>query len=88
MAKYNRDTLLSELRSDVIEVTFVKADGTKRAIRCTLRADLLPESYKLAPDEYFHKSNSDLLAVWDLQDGAWKSFHVESIEYAQSVQTW
>ena len=42
----NRDEILKDLRSYVIEVHFDKVNGDPRVMRCTLRPDLLPPSYK------------------------------------------
>lgn len=85
---YKRDTLLEDLRNSVVEVTFTKVDGTRRSMRCTLMNDYLPEIHKTNPAEQekektFHKENPDVIAVWDLQNGGWRSFRVDSVEYVQ-----
>ena len=41
----NRDDILKDLRSYVIEVHFNKVNGEQRVMRCTLRTDLLPAKY-------------------------------------------
>lgn len=85
---YNRDQLLNDLRSEVIEVTFNKvSDGSKRVMRCTLRKDLLPETYieEEAQEKAFHTQNPDVIAVWDVQKGGWRSFRVDSLEYVQII---
>jgi hypothetical protein len=81
---YERDQLLKELRSNVLEVLFVKADGSDRLMRCTLRIDLLPATY-LAESEKegaFHRENKDIIACWDVERGGWRSFRIDSIKYA------
>jgi len=88
---YERNTLLKDLTENVCEVFFTKVNGEKRAMRCSLRADILPESYSLteAPKvKEFHTTNPDVLAVWDLQNNGWRSFRIDSVEYVQVVDTY
>ena len=82
----DRDTLLQELREYVLEVFFTKkSDGNKRLLRCTLRPDLLPPVYKEEADHKFHADNKSVLAVWDIQNGGWRSFDINTVEYAQRL---
>ena len=87
---YTRDQLLNDLREHVIEVHFKKVDGTQRAMRCTLLPKHLPPSYVQNLEEQksekdFHAKNLDVLAVWDVQKGGWRSFRVESVTYCQVI---
>lgn len=84
---YQRDQLLNDLRENIIEVVFMKANGDKRTMHCTLRKEFLPESYSNdeGEEKEFHKSNPDTLAVWDVQNRGWRSFRINSIEYAQII---
>jgi hypothetical protein len=89
---YNRDELLRELRSNVIEVHFTKVNGEGRVMRCTLMDRFLPESFRANPDEQteeknFHQKNPDVIACWDTQVGGWRSFRVDSVTYCQGVET-
>jgi hypothetical protein len=34
-------------------------------------------------EKKYHAENKDTLAVWDLQNGGWRSFKIESVDYAQ-----
>ena len=43
-AKENRKWLLANLEESVVEVTFIKKDGTERVMNCTLQEDYLPET--------------------------------------------
>jgi len=88
--EYKRDTLLADLRNSIMEVTFTKVNGERRAMRCTLMPHYLPESFKNNPEEQesektYHKENPDVLAVWDVQNGGWRSFRVDSVEYVQAL---
>lgn len=86
----NRDEIVKSLREYVIEVHFDKVDGSPRVMRCTLRPDLLPPSYreKLSEqkeEQEFHEANPDVVAAWDVQKAGWRSFRVENIKYIQNV---
>jgi len=88
---YQRDPVLKDLRERVMEVHFVKANGEQRIMRCTLQKHLLPETYRASYDEQkeereFHQKNSDVIAAWDVQEGGWRSFRIDSVFYTQAVQ--
>lgn len=87
---YSRDQLLSDLRENVIEVHFKKVNGEHRAMRCTLQERLLPPSYvnndsEKQEEKDFHGKNPEVLAVWDVQKNAWRSFRIESVNYCQVI---
>lgn len=86
---YSRDTLLKDLRSNLLEVHFTKANGENRVMRCTLQPQMLPESYRADANEQknerdFHKENPDVIAVWDTEAAAWRSFRVDSVYYCEA----
>jgi hypothetical protein len=83
----SRDTILTDLREYVMEVTFNKQNGEQRVMRCTLRPDLLPPNYvnEAAEEKAFHKVNPDVIAAWDVQKGGWRSFRIDSVQYVQDV---
>lgn len=77
-ASWRNDFLKSELFNNVVNVTFIKKDGTERSMRCTLRPDLLPPQTDL--EEAVSKTPSATsLAVWDLEKEGWRSFRYDSI---------
>jgi hypothetical protein len=84
---FNRDTLLKDLRQAVIEVVFTKVNGEQRIMHCSLRPDLLPETYKqdITEEKDFHSKNLDVISAWDVQKGGWRSFRIESVTYVQDV---
>ena len=63
----DRYTLKETLFSGIATVTFEKADGSLREMRCTLQP---------TP----RKENLDVLAVWDIDAGGWRSFRMDSIK--------
>lgn len=87
---YERDRLLTDLRSNVIEVHFTKTNGEGRVMRCTLMPRLLPESYTNSLDEQnqerdYHQQNTNVIACWDVQAGGWRSFRIDSVNYCQVI---
>ena len=85
MVKYVRDTLLEELRKNVMAVYFTKVNGEKREMRCTLMPEILPPNYvtEQSEEKEFHGKNPEVLAVWDVMKGGWRSFRIDSIEYVE-----
>ena len=67
------EPILKNFRS--VTVTFLKLNGEKRVMNCTLHPDLLPAQTDL--EEYTNKGNN--VHVWDLDNDAWRSFHVERV---------
>jgi predicted DNA-binding transcriptional regulator YafY len=37
-------------------------------------------------DEHDKHKDSGVLAVWDLQNNGWRSFRIDSVEYAQIIE--
>lgn len=85
MGLYQRDALLNDLYDHVAEVTFVKLNGERRTLRCTLMANHLPPNYDGQHLDEMHKKeeNKSVIAAWDIKAGGWKSFHVDAVEYVQ-----
>lgn len=82
--KYNRDTIITDLKENVIEVFFRKVDGTMRLLRCTLKPNMLPDIPANEGLLEQHRTvNPNLVVAWDIENGAWRSFRTDSIEYLQ-----
>ena len=87
MGLYTRDALLKDLRVNVVEVLFTKVDGQARRMRCTLREELLPPTYltEKSKENEFHRENPNVIAAWDIEKQGWRSFRIDSVEYAQAL---
>jgi hypothetical protein len=85
--KYDRDTVLNDLRKFIVEVTFTKVDGSTRVMRCTLEPQYLPESYNqdAEKEKEFHRENPNVISAWDIQKGGWRSFRIDSVQYLQII---
>jgi hypothetical protein len=83
-----RDWVRSLLQKDEITVTFIKADGTDREMRCTLNPEKLPPApvasgpvdgivkesrERKKPDEHS-------LRVYDLDKSEWRSFRFDRLK--------
>jgi hypothetical protein len=76
----DRYQLKQSLKNGVVTVTFEKSDGTLREMRCTLQSDFLPPQL-LQEGVYTPRTpNLDILAVWDIENGGWRSFRMDSIK--------
>jgi hypothetical protein len=71
-----RQGLIYCLKTGIATVTFTKMDGELRTIRCTLDPELLPET---SGDEA-KAISKDVLAIYALEDHAWKSFRWENLK--------
>ncbi len=84
-ASYERNTLLSDLRDNIIEVSFDKVNGQPRIMRCTLMRQFLPEAYNENADIKYHNENPEILAVWDIDNKGWRRFYAQSVKMVQSL---
>lgn len=85
MSKYDRETLLKDLRENVAEIFFIKVDGTERRMKCTLLPNILPEQTNKVALEEAHKrpENQETIACWDVEANGWRSFRVDSVKMVQ-----
>jgi WYL_2, Sm-like SH3 beta-barrel fold len=83
----DRDNLLQDLRKNVVEVHFIKVNGEERKMRCTLMAEHLPQNtdMKHLDEQHARAENKDVVAVWDIEKGGWRSFRVDSVTYVSDI---
>lgn len=77
-----RDWVKSLLQKGPVMVTFVKADGTEREMKCTLSYDFLPvtpASTTLAESKPRKQPDEHSLRVFDLDKNEWRSFRFERL---------
>lgn len=75
---FSRVDLQTALRSGTADVTFIKKDGTKRVMKCTLQEDIaVPYDKKT---DRTREGKDYILPVWDLEAGAWRSINMDTIE--------
>ncbi len=78
----NRATLLDLLsREEYLKILFKKSTTqTMRIIICTLYGDSIPMNFvKSIETTINQQDNLDILPVWDVIKGKWRSFHISNI---------
>ncbi len=84
-------TLKDILRNSIVDVTFIKADGSKRRMECTLIEEFLPvdeahvgDAVDTALSEHRIRGREAAaqtsIRVWDIEKDAWRSFKLDSIK--------
>lgn len=65
--------MIEQLRNEIIEVTFVKKNGERRIMLCTLIEDIIPNVTGESVQ------NPDVTVVYDIEADGWRSFRNDSI---------
>jgi len=76
-----RDILIKNLQKQVMKVTFTKVNGEERVMECTLQEHMIPET-----DPANHKENKEVLPVFDIDKGAWRSFRLDSVTNIEALE--
>ena len=80
MVKYteveNQKTVVDALINGVVEIEFLKADGSLRKMKATLQEDIIPKVEEKAD----RKVNPDTQVVWDTTVGGWRSFRWDRLQ--------
>ena len=90
-----RDWIRSLLDKQPITVTFTKADGTDRTMRCTLNVTFIPQKPPMVsitgrvdglvteskrPRREPKEPDPAVIKVYDLDAGAWRSFRMDRLK--------
>ena len=81
---YTKESIRSLLKNDVLEVVFIKTDGSVREMRCTLHEKVV-EAYEKKTDKV-KPENDSVVSVWDLDNNGWRSFKIDSIQSISVVE--
>ena len=92
-AQKEYDQILGELYEEILVINkqnkylILVIFGPSSFMRCTLREDLLPESFSIIKESVddFNAQNAKDIAAWDIHFKRWRSFDVDSVRYAQDV---
>ena len=74
--KLFREWLQGLLRTDIVNLTFIKKDDTIREMKCTLMESKLPAGYVVDPEAEIHEN---YIHIFDLEKQAWRSCRFDSI---------
>ena len=73
--------LKSHLKFGPVTVTFTKKDGTERIMKCTTNPTyILFKEPALVESKREKKINEEVMPVYDMEAGHWKSFRWDSIK--------
>ena len=75
--KKEKDWLISLLRSEIVELTFIKKDGSERIMTCTLAEQKIPAEN--VPKGTDRAKSDEAVAVFDLENNGWRSFRWDSL---------
>jgi len=78
--------LQDTLRTSEVTVTFIKKDGTERAMKCTTNPTyIMFKDPAILESKKNRKVNEDVMPVYDIENGHWKSFRWDSIKQVQLI---
>ena len=81
--EFIRSELQTQLRGEILEVTFRKVNGDKRIMNCTLMEGVLPSS--TSEKKVDKKVNEDILSVWDIDAKGWRSFRMNTVSRVRQI---
>jgi|DEB0MinimDraft_10_1074344.scaffolds.fasta_scaffold125830_2 hypothetical protein len=80
MMNIDKEQAIKDLKNGVCKVVFTKANGDNRVMHCTLNESILPAQKDIEEEIQKKKPNPNALAVWDTDNGGWRSFRWDSIK--------
>ena len=75
--KKEKDWLIGLLRSEIVELTFIKKDGSERLMTCTRAEQKIPAEN--VPKGTDRAKSDEAVAVFDLENNGWRSFRWDSL---------
>lgn len=85
----SREEMIEALQKGVCRVRFTKVNGHTRLMYCTLNPDVLPRKDVMVEQAGFNPKkqvNEKVLAVWDIDVKAWRSFRIDSISMFETPE--
>lgn len=74
-----QDEIITQLKMQTVNIEFMKKDGTRRKMTCTLMPEMLPAQIDLEELVNTRKGNPEILAVFDTDKDEWRSFRWDSL---------
>jgi hypothetical protein len=71
--------LKGALKTNIVDVTFTKKDGTERLMKCTLNPEILPK-VEIKEDAKPRKESTTSICVFDTEKNEWRSFTIKSVK--------
>ena len=73
-----KEWLRKILRNEIIDVTFLKKNGSERKMQCTLLSEKIPTD--MVPKGTNKTQSTETIAVFDVENQGWRSFRWDSIK--------
>ena len=80
-----KSDVVNELKTAIVDIEFVKKDGSTRFMTCTLREESLPAQKDIEQAINEKAPNNDVLAVFDTHAQGWRSFRWDSLKKVNGV---
>ena len=77
----NRETLIKNLQKKSMRITFTKVNGEERVMDCSLQEHIVP-----ATKYTDRKQNEEVLPVFDINKGEWRSFRLDSVTNIEALE--
>lgn len=86
MVRYDRNTILKDLKANVIEIFLTQ----NTSMKCTLMPDLLPKNTDVNYLNEQHDKPENIFAItcWDIEKNCWCSFKIESVGMVQLLDAY
>ena len=81
-----QDEIITQLKMEIVNIEFMKKDGTRRKMTCTLMPEMLPDQIDLEEHVQSKAYNPDILAVFDTDKDGWRSFRWDSLLSVNGVK--
>jgi hypothetical protein len=75
---FDKEKIKTQLQTGVLVVSFTKADGSLRNMKCTLQPHLLPP-HTIKEKTCASGENCDCLKAYDLEVNEWRAFKISKI---------
>ena len=82
-----KEELMEMLRKEVVEVTFLKLDGDKRKMPCTLMPSFFPPATKDDPmsQKKVREISDKVVAVWAIESKGFRSFRYDRVTKVELI---
>lgn len=90
----DKSDIIEALKTSIVDVEFVKKDGTVRLMTCTLKEASLPKQEPKSIDETLRDmadknekpKNEESIAVFDTINQGWRSFRWSSLKKINGIE--
>lgn len=83
---FSYDSIIDQLRSNVLQVTFSKVNGEERIMPCTLQADYMPEILESKINQVDDFSvNKSVVRAFAIDKQSWRSFRVDNVKAIEVI---